>query len=215
MDDLLTLSLHSYETIRRLAAKCILKMMKRWPSTISKFVQTLGDNLRNPSLPENAVLGSCAVLSSRTVFKRLTTDRKALPSFILGILFSSHNESQKAQKAITELFVKYNVHFAGLSRSIFGVPGSNADGTDFADLVAEICSMGFESTNLHWRYKQFFAAFCTVLFLLFFAHWILLVITIDSQQHLDAKVMHYIILHRCIHNYITSLAPLVTFCASF
>ncbi|KAI3456750.1 hypothetical protein Pfo_013413 [Paulownia fortunei] len=153
LDDLLDLSLHSYETVRRLAAKSILKMMKRWPSTISKCVLTLADNFRNPSLPENAVLGSCAVLSSQTVLKRLTTDRKALSSFLRGILFSSHYESQKAQKAITELFVKYNIHFAGLSRSIFGGPGNHADGTDFADLVAEIGSMSFESTNLHWRYN--------------------------------------------------------------
>ncbi|KAK4439643.1 Proteasome activator subunit [Sesamum alatum] len=151
MDDLLNLSLHGYETVRRLAAKSILKMMKRWPSTISKCVLTLAGNLRNPNLPENAVLGSCAVLSSQTVLKRLTTDRKALSSFLLGILFSSHNESQKAQKAITELFVKYNIHFAGLSRSIFREPGT--DGTDFADLVAEIGSMSFENTNLHWRYN--------------------------------------------------------------
>ncbi|XP_011095624.1 proteasome activator subunit 4 isoform X1 [Sesamum indicum] len=151
MDDLLNLSLHSYETVRRLAAKSILKMMKRWPSTISKCVLTLAGNLRDPNLPENAVLGSCAVLSSQTVLKRLTTDRKALSSFLLGILFSSHNESQKAQKAITELFVKYNIHFAGLSRSIFREPGT--DGTDFADLVAEIGSMSFGNTNLHWRYN--------------------------------------------------------------
>lgn len=57
----------------RLAAKCILKMMKRWPSTISKCVLPLADNLKKPSLPENVVLGSCAVLSSQTVLKRLTT----------------------------------------------------------------------------------------------------------------------------------------------
>ncbi|KAL8462064.1 hypothetical protein ACS0TY_033224 [Phlomoides rotata] len=153
MDDLLNLSLHSYETVRRLAAKSILKMMKRWPSTISKCVLTLAENLRNSSLPENAVLGSCAVLSSQTVLKRLTTDRKALSSFLLGILHSSHNESQKAQKAITELFVKYNIYFAGLSRSIFGGQGNHADNTIFTDLVAEIGSMSFESTNLHWRYN--------------------------------------------------------------
>ncbi|KAL8033297.1 hypothetical protein ABFX02_13G151400 [Erythranthe guttata] len=152
MDDLLCLSLHGYETVRRLAAKSILKMMKRWPSTISKCVLTLAEKFRNPSLPENVVLGSCAVLSSQTVLKRLTTDRKALSSFLLGILYSSHNESQKAQKAITELFVKYNIHFAGLSRSIFGGP-SQADGTDFAGLVAEIGSMSFETSNLHWRYN--------------------------------------------------------------
>ncbi|CAA0832493.1 proteasome activating protein 200 [Striga hermonthica] len=153
MDDLLDLCLHSYETVRRLAAKSILKMMKRWPSTILKCVVTLSENLRNPSLPEYAVLGSCAVLSSQTVLKRLTTERKALSSFLIGVLFSSHHESIKAQKAITELFVKYNIHFSGLSRSIFGAPGNHTDGPSFADLVAQIGSMSFESSNLHWRYN--------------------------------------------------------------
>ncbi|KAK4484733.1 hypothetical protein RD792_007326 [Penstemon davidsonii] len=153
MDDLINLSLHAYETVRGLAAKCILKMIKRWPSTISNFVITLAENLRNPNSPENAVLGSCAILSSQTVLKRLTTDTKALSSFLLGILFSSHHESLKAQKAITELFVKYNIYFAGVSRSIFQAPGKQADGTAFADLVAEISSMSFGSTNLHWRYN--------------------------------------------------------------
>ncbi|KAG8385951.1 hypothetical protein BUALT_Bualt03G0098600 [Buddleja alternifolia] len=153
MDDLLNLCLHSYETVRGLAAKCILKMMKKWPSTISNCVLTLAENLRNPSAPENAVLGSCAVLSSQTVLKRLTTDTKALSSFLLGILFSSHHESLKAQKAITELFVKYNIYFAGVPRSIWQEPGGHADGTDFSNLVAEIGSMSFENSNVHWRYN--------------------------------------------------------------
>ncbi|KZV41974.1 proteasome activator subunit 4 [Dorcoceras hygrometricum] len=155
MSDLLKLTLHIYETVRGMAAKCALKMMKRWPSTISNCVLTLSENLRNPSSPENAVLGSCAVLSSQTVLKRLTTDIKALSSFLRGILFSSHHESLKAQKAITELFVKYNIHFSGVSRSIFGTSGSHADGTDFTDLITEIGSMSFESSNLHWRYILF------------------------------------------------------------
>lgn len=153
MDDLLSLSLHSYETVRARAAKYLLRTMKRWPSTISNIILTLAENLRNSSSPENVVLGSCAVLSSQTVLKRLTTDAKALSTFLLGILSSSHHESLKAQKAINELFVKYNIHFAGLSRSIFTASGNHSDRTDFADLVAKIGAMSFESTNLHWRYN--------------------------------------------------------------
>ncbi|XP_073279916.1 proteasome activator subunit 4-like isoform X2 [Primulina huaijiensis] len=152
MGDLLKLALHNYETVRGMATKCLLKMMKRWPSTISNCVLTLSENLRNPSSPENAVLGSCAILSSQTVLKRLT-DIKSLSSFLCGILFSSHHESLKAQKAITELFVKYNIYFLGVSRSISRATGSHADGTDFADLITEIGSMSFESSNLHWRYN--------------------------------------------------------------
>ncbi|KAM7499059.1 hypothetical protein LguiA_023473 [Lonicera macranthoides] len=153
MDDLLNLSLHSYETVRVLAGKSLLKLLKRWPSMISKCVLTLTENLRNPVSPEYEVLGSCAVLATQTVLKHLTMDPKVFSSFLLGILSSSHHESLKAQKAITELFVKYNIYFAGVSRSIFRKQENQSDGTDFAILVSEIGSMSFESTNLHWRYN--------------------------------------------------------------
>uniref|UniRef100_A0A5B7B961 Putative proteasome activator subunit 4 n=2 Tax=Davidia involucrata TaxID=16924 RepID=A0A5B7B961_DAVIN len=153
MDDLLNLSLHSYETVRILAGKSLLKMMKRWPSMISKRVLTLTENLRDPNSPEYVVLGSCAVLATQTVLKHLTMDPKAFSSFLLGILSSSHHESLKAQKAINELFVKYNIHFAGVSRNIFRTLNNHSDVPDFADLLSQIGSMSFESTNLHWRYN--------------------------------------------------------------
>ncbi|XP_059446423.1 proteasome activator subunit 4-like [Corylus avellana] len=153
MDDLLNLSLHSYETVRVLAGKSLLKMIKRWPSMISKCVISLAENLRNPDSPECAVLGSCAVLTSQTILKHLTTDPKSFSSFILGILSSSHHESLKAQKAINELFVKYNIYFAGVSRSIFRTSNNDVDGPDFEDLVSQIGSMSFDSNGLHWRYN--------------------------------------------------------------
>ncbi|KDP36327.1 hypothetical protein JCGZ_09542 [Jatropha curcas] len=155
MEDLLKLALHSYETVRALAGKSLLKMIKRWPSisTISKFVLSLTENLRNPNSPEYAVLGSCAVLSTQTVLKHLTADPKSLTSFLLGILSSSHHESLKAQKAINDLFVKYNIHFSGVSRAIFRASDIHLDGPDFSDLVSQIESMSFDSTGLHWRYN--------------------------------------------------------------
>ncbi|XP_030510488.2 proteasome activator subunit 4 [Cannabis sativa] len=153
MDDLLNLSLHSYETVRALAGKSLLKMIKRWPTMISKCVLTLTENLRNSSSLEYAVLGSCAVLATQTVLKHVTTDPKAFSSFILGILSSSHHESLKSQKAINELFVKYNIHFSGVSKNIFSAPNDQLEGQDFGDLVSQIVSMSFDSTGLHWRYN--------------------------------------------------------------
>ncbi|XP_024018767.1 proteasome activator subunit 4 [Morus notabilis] len=153
LDDLLNLSLHSYETVRALAGKSLLKMIKRWPSMISKCVVTLTENLRNTNSQEYAVLGSCAVLATQTVLKHVTTDPKAFSSFILGILSSSHHESLKCQKAINELFVKYNIHFSGVSRSIFRMTNDHLDGQDFSDLVSQIGSMSFDSIGLHWRYN--------------------------------------------------------------
>ncbi|XP_022716631.1 proteasome activator subunit 4 isoform X11 [Durio zibethinus] len=140
-------------TACKLAGKSLLKIMKRWPSLISKCVLSLSENLRKPNSPDHAVLGSCAVLSTQTVLKHLTTDSKAFASFLLAILLSSHHESMKAQKAINELFVKYNIYFAGVSKSIFRAVDNPADTPDFADLVSQIGSMSFDSTGLHWRYN--------------------------------------------------------------
>nr|DAD24254.1 TPA_asm: hypothetical protein HUJ06_025717 [Nelumbo nucifera] len=152
LDDLLNLSLHRYETVRILAGKSLLKILKRWPSMISKCVITLTDNLRDPNTPEHAVLGSCVVLATQTLLKHLAMDPKSFSSFLLGILASSHHESLKAQKAINELFVKYNIHFSGVSRNVFRIP-DNSDEPKFADLVSQIVAMSFDTTGLHWRYN--------------------------------------------------------------
>ncbi|KAA8523501.1 hypothetical protein F0562_009924 [Nyssa sinensis] len=178
MDDLLNLSLHSYETVRALAGKSLLKMMKRWPSMISKCVLTLTENLRNPNSPEHAVIGSCAVLSTRTVLKHLTRDPKTFSSFLLGILSSSHHESLKAQKAINELFVKYDIHFAGVSRNIFRAMDNHSDVPDFTNLISQIGSMSVETTNLHWRYNLM-------------ANRVLLLLTMASRNdcNLSSKIL--------------------------
>lgn len=153
MDDLLRLSLHNYETVRRLAGKALLKLMRRWRTMISKYVLCLAETLRDPKSPEHAVLGSCSILSSQTVLKHLTLDPKSFSSFVLGILSSSHHESLKAQKAINELFVKFNIYFGGVSRSILGTSNIHSDGPYFPDLVSQISAMSFETSNLHWRYN--------------------------------------------------------------
>lgn len=54
-----------------------------------------------------------------------------------------------------QLFVKYNIHFSGVSRSIFTTPDDATDGLDFADLVSQIGSMSFDSVGLHWRYHLY------------------------------------------------------------
>lgn len=153
MDDLLTLALHRYETVRSLAGKSLLKMLKRWPSMISRCMLVLTENLSNPSSPEYAVLGSCTILSNQTLLKHLTMDAKAFTSFTIGILKSAHHESLKAQKAITELFVKFNILFSGVPRNIFKISNSQSDGQVFADLISQIGSMSFDTSGLHWRYN--------------------------------------------------------------
>ncbi|XP_058787950.1 proteasome activator subunit 4 [Vicia villosa] len=172
MDDLLSLCLHSYETVRLLAGKSLVKLIKRWPSMISKCVITLTPNLQDPNAKEYSVLGSCSVLASQTVLKHLTTDQKSFSSFILSILSSSHHESLKSQKAINELFVKYNIQFSGVSRSFFRISdtGKHTGGLGFSDLVSQIGSMSFDSTGLHWRYNLM-------------ANRVLLLLALASRSH--------------------------------
>ncbi|CAI8596807.1 unnamed protein product [Vicia faba] len=172
MDDLLSLCLHSYETVRLLAGKSLVKLIKRWPSMISKCVMTLTPNLQDPNAKEYSVLGSCSVLASQTVLKHLTTDQKSFSSFILSILSSSHHESLKSQKAINELFVKYNIQFSGVSRSFFRISDTDkhTGGLGFPDLVSQIGSMSFDSTGLHWRYNLM-------------ANRVLLLLALASRSH--------------------------------
>ncbi|GAB2279785.1 hypothetical protein Dimus_014424 [Dionaea muscipula] len=151
MGDLLNLALHSYETVRSVAGKSLLKMIKRWPSMVSRCIITLTENLANPDAPEHAVLGSCTILSTQAVLKHLTMEPKAFTSFVYGILKSSHHETLKAQKAINELFVKFNIHFAGVSRSILKT--SNSDVQNFGDLISQIGTLSSEANGLHWRYN--------------------------------------------------------------
>ncbi|KAF3973789.1 hypothetical protein ACB098_06G003200 [Castanea mollissima] len=174
IDDLLKLSLHNYGTVRKLAGKTLLKMIERWPSMISKCVLSLTENLQDSKSSEHVVLGSCAVLASKTVFKHLAMDPKSFCSFIRGILLSSHHESLEAQKAINELFVTYNIHFSGISRSIFRTSDYHIDGTDFANLVSQIVSLGSDSSSLHWRYNLM-------------ANRVLLLLAMTSRNYLNSS----------------------------
>ncbi|KAM0917634.1 hypothetical protein ACQ4PT_009123 [Festuca glaucescens] len=153
VNDLLDLSLHNYETVRSYAGRSLTKLLKRWPSLISSCVLILTENLRDSKTPEHVVLGSCSILSSHTVLRHLTTDSLSLSSFIMGILESSHHESLKCQKAITELFVKYNIRFSGISRGFFKSSESQSDKPGFIGLFSQINALGFETNSLHWRYN--------------------------------------------------------------
>ncbi|XLU61295.1 hypothetical protein S245_020504, partial [Arachis hypogaea] len=113
----------------RLAGKDLVKLIKRWPSVISKCVITLTNKLQDSNAEEYAVLGSEV------------------------ILFIYHGYSLK--KAINELFVKYNIQFSGVSKSFFRISDkdNHACGLRFSDLVSQVGSMSFDSTGLHWRYN--------------------------------------------------------------
>ncbi|KAF3796838.1 Proteasome activator subunit 4 [Nymphaea thermarum] len=120
MSDLLSLSLHNYETVR----KSLSRIFKRSPFLVVKCVPTLTKCLRDSSTPEHAVLGACAILSTRTVLRQLTL-----------------------------LFVKYNIQFSGLSKTIYSTLEDTSDGLSFEDLISKISSMSFDLNGIHWRYS--------------------------------------------------------------
>ena len=97
----------------RLAGKALLKMMKRWPLMISKCVLSLTENLRNPNSLEYAVLGSCAVLSSQTVLKHLTTV-SVLDKVLIQILLARKSwlsNFSVSQSRIQRLFLHLSSEF--------------------------------------------------------------------------------------------------------
>ncbi|KAL5981317.1 hypothetical protein ACLOJK_015372 [Asimina triloba] len=124
MDDLLALSSHNYETVRSLAGKSLLKMLKRWPFLTGKCVLALAENLGDANAPEHVVLGSCAILATQTVLRHLTM-----------------------------IFVKYNIHFSGVPKNILRTPDDMSERSEFVDLVSQISSMSFNTNGLHWRYN--------------------------------------------------------------
>ncbi|XP_039119734.1 proteasome activator subunit 4 isoform X1 [Dioscorea cayenensis subsp. rotundata] len=170
MDDLLDLSLHNYETVRSLAGRSLSMMLKRWPSLTANCVLRFTGNLCDPKSPEHVILGSCAILASQNVLRHLTTDAASFSSFVTGLLASSHHESLKAQKAITELFVKYNIHFSGISRSFFKSLDGQTNGSGFSNLISQISSLSFDTNGLHWRYNLM-------------ANRVLLLLTLSSRTH--------------------------------
>ncbi|KAJ4811141.1 Proteasome activator complex subunit 4 [Rhynchospora pubera] len=150
MQDLLDLSLHNYDGIRYLARRSLLRMFKRCPSLISKFVIVLVHKLCDQKTPEHVVLGSCKLLSDATVIRHLHKDTVSFSSFILGILESFYHESLKSQKAITELFLEFNKNYAGIpvefSKVLDGRP-------TLLELISKIRILNFSSTTLRWRYS--------------------------------------------------------------
>lgn len=50
-----------------------------------------------------------------------------------------------------QLFIKYNIHFAGVSRRIFKKLDSKSAGPNFSELVSQIGRLSYDSSGLHWR----------------------------------------------------------------
>ncbi|MCO5605356.1 hypothetical protein L7F22_059539 [Adiantum nelumboides] len=150
--DLTSLSLHSYDAVRKMAAASLRKVFKRFPSSMNEQLPELLNSLKDPLVPEHAALGSCDVLASRTISRHLTEDFGFLSSFFLAILSSGHHGSIKAQNAINELFGKFVLRFGGLPLHNGQDKAEVGFSDDYKGIVKEIQSFCSNRDFTHWRY---------------------------------------------------------------
>ncbi|KAL3680307.1 hypothetical protein R1sor_023263 [Riccia sorocarpa] len=150
--NLLKLSLHRYDVVRKYAASALGKSLKRFPTLVKECLPVLTGSLEDPAALEESALGACKVLMLRPVLRRLTQDWSALSLFFRSLLKSAHHESVKAQTAINELFVIFSVRFGGLP--CLSSDAENADTAVYSGLVGDIRDLlsGGRET-MHWRYK--------------------------------------------------------------
>nr|PNR33085.1 hypothetical protein PHYPA_025028 [Physcomitrium patens] len=151
-NDLLRLSLHRYDAVRTAAAGSLLKVMKRFPSLVKECMPMLTSSLQDPAAIEDSALGACQILSSRSIIRHLMQDWNDLVEFLMAILNSSHHDSVKAQAAINEIFIVFNVRFGGLPARAWSSQKGNTGDVSLADFVSHIKSLGDGAGNMHWRY---------------------------------------------------------------
>ncbi|XLR30277.1 hypothetical protein S83_058177, partial [Arachis hypogaea] len=152
-------------------AKAFLTKLGRVPCNSCMLGFSCRSNSSSSS-PTASLLSSASLVRDFTTGSLLSNRSVQDLSFIMAILSSSHHESLKAQKAINELFVKYNIQFSGVSKSFFRISDkdNHTCGLGFSDLVSQIGSMSFDSTGLHWRYNLM-------------ANRVLLLLALASRNH--------------------------------
>ncbi|MCO5560813.1 hypothetical protein L7F22_014433 [Adiantum nelumboides] len=156
LNDLLKLSLHSYNSVRSDAGRNLKNMLQRYPSLVKKCMPLLTKTLRDPIATKESALGSCEILMSRPVIRHLRQDWNGLNSFLLALLGSAHQESVEAQDAINELFIVFNTSFGGVPVKAYTSDGENEDSdcmtyTNMISYVKDL--LKGESITIHWRYN--------------------------------------------------------------
>lgn len=172
MNDLLELSLNDYDAVRVRAGKSLVKMLKRFPSLVKDCMPKLTTSLGTPGISENAALGACTVLRSRAVMMHIMKDWDAFSSFVLAILGSSHQGSLRAQKAINELFLVFNIRYTGIPNIKYRFSGEAFDNSDYMNLITQIRSLISDMHSVNWRYNLM-------------AHRMLLLLALPSNNNFD------------------------------
>ncbi|KAI5078578.1 hypothetical protein GOP47_0006249 [Adiantum capillus-veneris] len=156
LNDLLKLSLHSYNSVRSDAGRNLKNMLQRYPSLVKTCMPLLTKTLRDPKATKESALGSCEILMSRPVIRHLRQDWTGLTSFLLALLGSAHHESVEAQDAINELFIVFNTSFGGVPVKAYTSDGENesSDCMTYTSMVSYVKDLlKGESITIHWRYN--------------------------------------------------------------
>ncbi|BBN03450.1 proteasome activator subunit 4 [Marchantia polymorpha subsp. ruderalis] len=155
--DLLKLSLHSYRAVRLVAVNKLGRMLKRYPSLVKECMPLLTTSLQDVQAKEETALGACNVLKSQPVMRHLRQDWNALASFLLALLRSSHHESVKAQNAINELFLVFNILYGGVPFSSYAKVGESLQDLSYSKMIThiqdQVVPSGGGTVPVHWRYN--------------------------------------------------------------
>ncbi|KAH7373268.1 hypothetical protein KP509_17G047600 [Ceratopteris richardii] len=156
LDDLLKLSLHSYNSVRLDAGRNLKNMLQRYPVLVKKCIPLLTKTLQDPKATKEAALGSCEILMSRPVIRHLRQDWAGLTSFFVGLLGSAHHESVEAQDAINELFIVFNTSFGGVPVKEYVTDGDGkmTDVMTYTNMISYVKDLlKGDSITIHWRYN--------------------------------------------------------------
>ncbi|KAL2644724.1 hypothetical protein R1flu_012311 [Riccia fluitans] len=155
--DLLRLSLHSYFAVRSAAVSKLGKMLKRYPALVKECMPLLTASLQDVQAKEETALGACNVLMSSPVMRHLRQDWNALASFLMALLRSSHHETVKAQNAINELFLVFNILYGGVPFSSYADVGEGLQDLSYSKMIRHIQDQVVPNNggtvSVHWRYN--------------------------------------------------------------
>jgi hypothetical protein len=112
----------------------------------------LTGRLQDTGDTEDSALGACRVLMSRPILRHLMQDWSDLVRFLLALLNSSHHDSVKAQTAINELFIVFNVRSGGLRVSSLSHTEEQPEAMTYTGLINHIKNrLADGALNIHWR----------------------------------------------------------------
>ncbi|KAL3697925.1 hypothetical protein R1sor_012001 [Riccia sorocarpa] len=154
--DLLRLSLHSYSAVRSAAVTELRRMLKRFPALVKECMPLLTTSLQDVQAKEETAVGACNVLMSPSVMRHLRQDWNALASFLMALLRSSHHESVKAQNAINELFLVFNILYGGVPFDSYADAAEGLQDPSYSKMIThiqdQVVPTNGGTASVHWRY---------------------------------------------------------------